>query len=74
MKRRPVGYIIQQRGLSEYAEVVDTKKEAIFLARECLWWSPAVTIRPLYAGKPIKWIGSSERKRRLGSAKRSMDK
>lgn len=69
MKRRPVGYIVQQRGLSEYAEVVDTKREAIFLARECLWWSTSVTIRPLYAGAPIKWISRREIGRRSRVAK-----
>lgn len=74
MKRRPVGYIVQQRGLSEYAEVVDTKREAIFLARECLWWSTSVTIRPLYAGAPIKWISQRQLKRRAGPAKSSIVK
>lgn len=74
MKRRPIGYIVQQRGLPEYAEILDTKREAVFIARECLWWSTSVTIRPLYAGAPIKWISQRELKRRSGPSKRSMSK
>ena len=66
MKRKPVAYMVQQRGLPEYAEIVGTKKEAVFIARDCLWWSPHVTIRPLYAGKPLQWISRREAARRAG--------
>lgn len=62
--RRPFGYLVQQRGLGEYAEVCRTKKEAIQAARECLWWSRQVTIRPLYAGRKLRWIGKREAARR----------
>ncbi len=52
--RRPVGYLVRQRGLGEYAEICRTKKEAIQAAKECFWWSKQVTVRPLYAGKEIR--------------------
>lgn len=64
--KKPIGYMVQQRGLSEYAEIARTKREAIQIAREGLWWSTAVTIRPLYAGRPMKWISKREAKRRAG--------
>ena len=41
---RPVAYIVKQRGLAEYAEVVYTKREAVQAAHDCLWWSTSVTI------------------------------
>lgn len=62
--RRPVGYLVQQRGLGEYAEICRTKKEAVQAARECLWWSQQVTIRPLYAGRKLRWISKREAARR----------
>lgn len=64
MSRRPVAYLVQQRGLAEYAEIVDTKKKATELACDCLWWSRQVTVTPLYAGEPIKWISRREATRR----------
>ena len=64
--RRPIGYMVQQRGLSEYAEIARTKREAIQIAREGLWWSRQITIRPLYAGRPLRWIGRREAARRAG--------
>lgn len=67
--RRPIGYVIQQRGLSEYAEIARTKREAIQIAKESLWWSQQVTIRPLYAGKPVPWISKSAARRRARWAK-----
>ena len=65
---RPVAYIVKQRGLAEYAEVVYTKREAVQAAHECLWWSTSVTIQPLYAGSPITWISKREAKRRSRQA------
>lgn len=53
MKRRPVGYMVTQRGLSEYTEIVRTKRQAIEAAREMFWWSKQVSIRPLYAGREL---------------------
>ena len=67
MTRRPAGYLVKQHGLAEYAEVVDTKRKAVELARDCLWWSHRVTITPLYAGKPLTWISRRELGRRTGS-------
>lgn len=67
MKRRPIGYLVQQSGLGEYAEIVRTKKEAVQVARECLWWSKKVTVRPLYAGRPVAWVGRREIARRAGA-------
>lgn len=67
MKRRPVGYLVQQSGLAEYAEIVRTKKEAAQVAKECLWWSQKVTVRPLYAGRPLAWISKREAARRAGA-------
>lgn len=64
--RRPIGYMVQQRGLSEYAEIARTKREAIQIAREGLWWSRQITIRPLYAGRPLRWISRREAARRAG--------
>jgi hypothetical protein len=51
--RRPVAYVVKQRGLREYTQVVYTKKEAMQTARDILWWSKRVTIQPLYAGRKI---------------------
>ena len=65
---RPVAYIVKQRGLAEYAEVVYTKREAVQAAQECLWWSQQVTVTPLYAGEPIKWISRREAARRARRA------
>ena len=65
---RPVAYIVKQRGLAEYAEVVYTKREAVQAAQECLWWSQQVTVTPLYAGEPIKWISRREAARRVRTA------
>ena len=65
---RPVAYIVKQRGLAEYAEVVYTKREAVQAAQECLWWSQQVTVTPLYAGEPIKWISRREAARRARTA------
>lgn len=65
---RPVAYIVKQRGLAEYAEVVYTKREAVQAAQECLWWSQQVTVTPLYAGEPIKWISRREATRRALTA------
>lgn len=53
MKRRPVAYVVKQKGLSEYTEILYTKKQAMEAAREMLWWSKQVTIQPLYAGRKI---------------------
>lgn len=69
MKRKPAGYLVQQHGLAAYGEFVDTKKKAVELARDCLWWSRRVTITPLYSGKPIEWISKRELSRRTGSPK-----
>lgn len=66
---RPYAYLVQQRGLSEYDEICRTKSEAIQAARECLWWSRQVTIRPLYAGKKAKWISKTDALRRSRSPK-----
>jgi hypothetical protein len=52
--RRPVAYVVKQRGLSEYTEIVQTKRQAMEAARDMLWWSKQVIIRPLYAGKEIR--------------------
>lgn len=67
-RRRPVAYAVSQRGLREYTEYTETKKDAIQAARECLWWSQQVTITPLYAGKPLQWISKKEARRRSGVA------
>ena len=53
MKRRPVAYVVKQKGLSEYTEILYTKKQAIAAAKELLWWSKQVTILPLYAGRKL---------------------
>lgn len=55
--KRPVAYVVKQKGLSEYTEMFATKKQAMAAAREMLWWSKQVTIQPLYAGKKLslKW-------------------
>lgn len=53
-RRRPVAYVVKQRGLSEYTEIVYTKKDAIALAKDMLWWSRQVKVFPLYAGRFIK--------------------
>lgn len=66
---RPYAYLVQQRGLSDYDEVCRTKAEAIQAAKECLWWSRQVTIRPIYAGKPMPWISKAESRRRARQAK-----
>ena len=68
MSRRPVAYIVQQHGLSEYAEVLYRKQDAIQAAKECLWWSRQVTVTPLYAGEPIQWISRREEERRARMA------
>lgn len=65
---RPVAYLVKQRGLSEYAEVVYTKREAVQAAQECLWWSQQVTVTPLYAGEPIQWISRPAAARRARTA------
>lgn len=52
--RRPVGYIVKQRGLSQYTEIVRTKQEAMQAAREMFWWSKQVSVRPLYEGKELR--------------------
>jgi len=70
MSRRPVAYLVRQRGLAEYAEIVDTKKKATELACDCLWWSRQVTVTPLYAGQPMRWIIRREAARRARMAAR----
>ena len=65
---RPVAYVVRQRGLAEYAEIVYTKRDAILAARDCLWWSRQVTVTPLYAGEPIRWISRREATRRALTA------
>lgn len=67
-RRRPVAYLVRQRGLAEYDEIVATKQKAAELAGDCLWWSRQVTVTPLYAGKPIRWISRRQAKRRARMA------
>lgn len=62
--KRPIGYLVQQRGLSEYSEICRTKREAIQVAKENLWWSRQVTVRPLYAGRKLRLISKREAARR----------
>ena len=52
--KRPIAYVVKQRGLSEYTEILYTKKQAVDAAKQLLWWSKQVTILPLYAGRAIK--------------------
>ena len=67
--RRPVAYVVKQHGLHTYAEMCETKKKAIECANDCLWWSSRVTITPLYAGKPIKWISKRMARKRGRTAR-----
>lgn len=54
MKKRPVAYLFQQRGYSEYAEIFRYKKEALAEAQYCRWLGQPSTVTPLYAGRPLK--------------------
>jgi hypothetical protein len=53
-KRRPIAYLFQQRGYSEYREIFRFKKEALAEAQYCRWLGQPSTITPLYAGRPQK--------------------
>jgi hypothetical protein len=61
---RPTAYVLKQRGLREYTQVFYTRREAVEAAKDCLWYSRQVTVTPLYAGQPIKWISQSSAARR----------
>ena len=65
---RPTAYVLKQRGLREYTQVFHTKREAVEAARDCLWYSRQVTVTPLYAGKPIRWISKVKAERRTRTA------
>jgi hypothetical protein len=52
-RRRPIAYLFQQRGHSEYREIFRFKKEALAEAQYCRWLKQPSTITPLYAGKPL---------------------
>lgn len=60
MKRRPFAYLVRQRGLCEYDEICKTKREAVDVAKEGLWWSQQITVTPIHLGKPIKWISKRQ--------------
>lgn len=51
-KVKPAAYIVQQRGLSEYTEIHRTKRGAMECARDMRWHPGAITVTPLFAGKP----------------------
>lgn len=55
MKRRPFSYLVRQKGLSEFNEIVRTKKKAKELAQDLRWWGTAITITPLYLGRPKRY-------------------
>ena len=51
--KRPMYYLVRQRGLSRYAEVHRFRKHAVEAARDMLWHPGRVEIVPLFAGKPV---------------------
>jgi hypothetical protein len=52
-KRRPVGYLLQQRGYSEYSGFFRSKRAALLEAEYCRWLGKPSTVTPLFAGKPV---------------------
>lgn len=53
-KVKPFAFIVQQQGLSKYAEIHKTKKAAKECARDMLWHPGRITMTPLYAGKAVR--------------------
>jgi hypothetical protein len=52
-RKRPIAYLFEQRGYSEYREIFRFKKEALAEAQYCRWLGQPSTITPLYAGKAL---------------------
>jgi len=51
-KVKPAAWLVKQKGLSQYSEILRTKREAMQAAGDMLWHPGSVTVTPLYAGKP----------------------
>ena len=54
MAGKVAAYIVQQKGLTKYAEIHRTKKGAMECAKDMLWHPGTVTVTPLYAGKKVR--------------------
>lgn len=54
MAGKVAAYIVQQKGLTKYAEIHRTKKGALECAKDMLWHPGTVTVTPLYAGKKVR--------------------
>jgi hypothetical protein len=52
-KRKPVAWLLKQRGYAVYAEVFLTKKQALEEAQYCRWLGQPSSVVPLYPGKAI---------------------
>lgn len=52
--RRPTAYIVRQQGLSQYTEILRSKKDAMQAAKDMMWHPGRVTVTPLYAGKAVR--------------------
>jgi hypothetical protein len=61
---KPTAYIVKQVGLSEYTEILRTKKQAVEAARDMSWHPGRVTVTPLYAGDSVDAAKFLKRRRK----------